>query len=230
MTWLARRRAVVFWLGGCLVTAGLVATTVRVQAFRYRPYLHDNLYLPSGNFIDQISLGYKQMSADMVWFSAILYYGEYRKGQHGLEYFSGLIDIVTRLDPHFIFAYVFGAWVVSEDMGDFQRGTEILKTGMAVNPLSWELPFEIGFLHFTNRTDYDLAARYLELASRMPNAPERARRFAAFVYSRGGESDSSIRLWEAYKEYTDNAYLKELADRYIQKLRGEQAIKEAQGK
>lgn len=230
MTRLVKRRAVAFWLGGCLVITGLVASTVRVQAFRYRPYLHESLYLPSGNFLDQISLGYKQLSADMVWFSAILYYGEYRKGQHGLEYFSGLVDIVTRLDPHFIFAYVFGAWVVSEDMGDFTRGAEILKKGMAENPSSWELPFEIGFLNFSNRTDYELAGRYLDLASRMPNAPERARRFAAFVYSRAGESGSSIRLWEAYKEYTDNAYLKELADRYIQKLRVEQATKGAQGK
>jgi hypothetical protein len=225
-----QRRLVAFWLAACLLVTGLAVTTVKVQAFRYRPYLHDDLYLPSGQFIDQTSLGYRQLVADVVWLSAIIYYGEYRKGQHGLAYFDGLIDIVTTLDPHFIFAYVFGAWVVSEDMGDFQRGTEILKKGMAENPLSWELPFEIGFLNFTNRTDYKLASRYFDLASRMPNAPERARRFAAFVYLRSGEADSSIRMWEAYKEYTDNAYLKGVADRYIQKLRREQALQGAQSR
>jgi len=84
--------------------------------------------------------------------------------------------------------------------------------------VSWRLPFEIGFLHFANRVDYKIASRYLDLASRMPGCPEQVRRFAAFVYSRAGEHESSIRLWEAYKEYTDNPYLKELADRYIEKL------------
>ncbi len=223
------RRSVLFWLCGCLVLGGLVVTTGRVQAFRYRPYLHDSLYLPSGEFLEQISLGYKQLAADMVWFSAIQYYGEYRSGQHSLAYFGGLIDIATDLDPHFVFAYVFGAWVVSEDIGDVQRGTEILKKGMARNPSSWELPFEIGFLNFTN-DDYAVAGRYLELASRMPNAPERARRFAAFVYSKAGEGDAAVRIWQAYKEYTDNPYLKELAERYVQKLRAEQTRKQTQEK
>ena len=217
-----RRRNVVFWITGVFILAGLVLTTVRIRAYRHRAYLHESLYLPSGKFLDELSLGYKQVVADLVWFSTIQYYGDYRKGNHSLAYFEGLIDIVISLDPHFIFAYVFGAWVVSEDMGDFERGADILKRGMVENPGSWQLPFEIGFLNFANRVDYNLAGRYLELASRMPNAPERARRFAAFVYTRAGEKDSSIRLWEAYKEYTDNPYLKELAQRYIEKLeRGE---------
>lgn len=213
---------VVFWLFGVGILGGLVATTARSQAFRYRHYLQESLYLPSGEFLDEIALGYKQVVADLVWFSAIQYYGEYRRGDHSLAYFKGLMDIVSRLDPHFVFAYIFAAWVVSEDLGDFKEGTQILKRGMANNPTSWELPFEIGFLNFTHQVDYEIAARYIELASRMPNAPEQARRLAAFVYTRAGEAGASVRLWEAYKEYTDNPYLKAMAERYIEKLkRGE---------
>jgi len=220
-----RRRTIVFWIAGACFLVGLVFATIRTQDYRYRPYLHDSLYLPSGKFLDEASLSYNQLMADLVWFSAVQYYGEFRKGSHSLAYFEGLIDIVTRLDPHFIFAYVFGAWVVSEDLGDFQRGADILKRGMAKNPTSWQLPFEIGFLNFTHRVDYEVASRYLDLASRMPNAPERARRFAAFVYQRAGEKDSALRLWQAYKEYTDNPYLKEMAERYIEKLKRQQASK-----
>ena len=217
-----RRRTVTLWVTGALFLAGLVFATARAQEYRQRPYLHESLYLPSGAFLDEASLSYNQLAADLVWFSAVQYYGEYRKGDHSLAYFEGLIDIVTTLDPNFIFAWVFGAWVMSEDLGDFDRGTDILRRGMAKNPTSWELPFEIGFLHFANRVDYQIASRYLELASRMPNAPERARRFAAFVYQRAGEEDSAIRLWQAYKEYTDSPQLKEMAERYIRKLeRGE---------
>ncbi|UCG52391.1 MAG: hypothetical protein JSW58_02230 [Candidatus Latescibacterota bacterium] len=214
-----KRRKAVFAIVGVTLLVGLVFSTVRVQDFRYRPYLHETLYLPSGKFLKEMSLGYRQFVADLVWLSAVQYYGGYRKGNHDLRYFQGLIDLVVTLDPHFIFAYVFGALVVSEDLGVFDDGMAILKHGMSANPTSWELPFEIGFLNYVNRLDNAMAARYLDLASRMPGAPEYTDRFAAFVYNKAGDTDSSIRLWEAYKEHTDSPFLKELAERYIEKIK-----------
>jgi len=202
-----------------VVLGGVVASTVHVQKYRYRPYLHDSLYLPSGTFLEGASLGYKQLVADLVWFSAIQYYGDYRMDNHGLEYFRGLMDIVTRLDPHFLFAYRFAALVVSQDLDEFEVAIDILKNGMAHNPQSWELPFEIGFLHYAHQRDYNVGARYFDLASKLPRAPEVTRRFAAFAYSKAGDGDTSIRMWEEYADLTDNPFMKELAARYIEKLR-----------
>jgi tetratricopeptide (TPR) repeat protein len=221
-----RRRAILL-LCGAVVFSGLAVATGYVQKYRYRPYLHEKLYLPSGKFVEQISLGYREVAADMVWLQAVQYYGDFRKGNHDLKYFRGLIDITTTLDPHFIFAYVFGALVVSEDVGSFEEGMEILKEGISRNPQSWQLPFEIAFLNFINRRDPQLAGRYFELASRMPGAPEYTKRFAAFVYSRAGDSDSSIRLWEEYMEHTENPFLKELAERYIEKLKASRVEQKA---
>jgi hypothetical protein len=213
-----RRRAVLI-LCAAAVLAGLVGSTAWVQRYRYRPYLYEKLYLPSGKFVKQMSLGYREVVADVVWLSAVQYYGDFRKGNHDLTYFRGLIDITTTLDPHFIFAYLFGALVVSEDVGAFGDGMDILKQGMARNPNSWQLPFEIGFLNFVDRKDTRTAARYFELASKMPGAPEYAERFAAFVYSRAGDAESSIRMWEEYREHAENPLLKEMAERYIAKLK-----------
>jgi hypothetical protein len=212
---------------GLIASAGLGLSTAHVQKYRYRPYLHEKLYLPSGKFAQQISLGYREIAADVVWLNAVQYYGDFRKGNHDLRYFRGLIDIVTALDPHFIFAYVFGALVVSEDLGAFDEGMEILKAGIAENPTSWKLPFEIGFLNFVNRRDQAVAARYFELASKMPGAPEYAKRFAAFVYSKAGDDASSIRLWEEYVRHADDPLLKELAERYIAKLKSSSGEKKA---
>ena len=213
------RRPTVLFLCGAAIVCGLVASTVWVQRYRYRPYLYEKLYLPTGKFVEQLSLGYREVVADVVWLSAVQYYGDFRKGNHDLKYFRGLIDITTTLDPHFSFAYRFGALVVSEDAGAFEEGIDILKQGMAHNPKSWELPFEIGFLNFVNRKDTRMAARYFELASKMPGAPEYTERFAAFVYSKSGDTASSIRMWEEYMEHAENPYLKELAERYIAKLK-----------
>lgn len=213
------RRTVLPAIVFVVVLAGAVSATVWVKRYTYRPYLYDNLYLPSGKFMEQVSLGYNQITADIIWSQAVQYYGGYRKGDHDLAYFEGLIHLVTDLDPHFVFPYRFGALVLSQDMEAFDRGIGVLRKGMHRNPTNWELPFEIGFLYFVDARDPDMAARYFDLASRMPDAPDLARRFAAFVYSRAGHDEMSIRMWEELKETSDEPYMRELADRYLEKLK-----------
>lgn len=225
----AMRRKLVTAVVFFAVLAGSVTATVRVKRYNFRPYLYDNLYLPSGKFLEQVSLGYNQIVADMIWHQAIQYYGGYRKELHDLVYFEGLIDLVTDLDPHFIFPYVFGAVVMSQDMGSFESGIQVLRKGMHHNPESWELPFEIGFLSFIDARDNDMAARYFDLSSRLPGAPDHTRRFAAFVYSKAGHDELSIRMWEELKESTDEPYMRELAERYLKKLRQGQREQKTRG-
>ena len=213
------RRAVPTMLVSVVILTGVVVTTLKVEQYNHRPYLYTNLYLPSGKFLGTISMGYKQIVADVVWMSAVQYYGGYRKDYHNLAYFEGLIEIVNDLDPHFIFPYVFAALVLSQDMRQFDRGIDILKRGMGRNPRSWRLPFEIGFLHYIDRNDAAEAARYFDLSSRIPGSPDRAKRFAAFIYSDAGHVETSIQMWETLKETTDVPYMREMADRYIEKLK-----------
>jgi len=208
-----------------VLITGTVLTTLKAKKYTNRPYLHANLYLPSGKLVRQASLGYRQIVADMVWLSAVQYYGGYRLDQHDLSYFEGLIQIVTDLDPHFIFPYTFGALVLSQDMQSFDRGIDILKKGMQHNPTSWRLPFEIGFLSYIDARNPDMAARYFDLASRMPGAPERTKRFAAFVYSTAGHQETSIKMWEEILASAEEPYMREMAERYLEKLRKGERIK-----
>ena len=211
---------------GIALAGALVGATIWVQPFTTRPYLHTNLYLPSGKFVEQASLGYRELASDMVWFQAVQYYGGYAQSQHDLAYFSGLIDITTELDPHFAFPYIFGAVVMAQDLGDLDRGIHLLRRGMQNNPAMYELPFEIGFLYYTVAHNDSAAARYFDLASRLPGGKERAGRFAAFVYSKAGHTETSIRMWqEIALDEDEQPYLRELAKHYIQKLEREAAKK-----
>jgi len=198
---------------------GAAVSTEHVAQYNDRPYLHDNLYLPSGKLVEQVTLGYNQLASDMIWFQSVQYYGGYRKGHHDLAYFEGLINIVTDLDPHFVFPYVFGAVVMTEDMDRLDRGVALLKKGMVHNPQEWVLPFEIGFLTFLAGGDRRAAGQYFELAGRLPGGGDRARRFAAFMYSKAGHAETSIRMWEELLETTEEPFMRELAKRYIDKLR-----------
>ena len=204
---------------GVLLAALVTVASARVQTYRYRPYLHTNLYLPSGKFIEQASLGYRELAADWVWFQATQYFGGWAMGEHDLAYFNGLIEIVTDLDPQFKFPYIFGSVVIAQDLGDLERGVEILKKGMRQNPSAWDYPFEIGFLYYVVARDSDRAARYFALASRLPGGQAVAGRFAAFVYSKGGHVETSIRMWEEIARESDQPYMREMAKRYIEQLR-----------
>jgi tetratricopeptide (TPR) repeat protein len=221
-----RRRLIIKLLVGLVLVAGLGMSTKKARPYVSRPYLYDNLYLPSGKFVTQASLGYRQLVADMTWFSAVQYYGGYRLEQHDLAYFQGLIEIVTDLDPNFVFPYVFGAVVLSQDMANLDTAINLLKKGMAHNPTAWELPFEAAFLYYIDARDTEMAARYFDLASRMPGAGDRAKRFAAFVYSQAGHEETSIRMWEELIETTDEPYMRNLAEHYIEKLRAKLQQKE----
>ncbi|HET6462409.1 MAG TPA: hypothetical protein VFH33_01305 [Candidatus Krumholzibacteria bacterium] len=213
---------------GVVLAAALVGATAWVQPFTTRPYLHTNLYLPSGKFVQQASLGYRELVSDMVWFQAVQYYGGYAQSQHDLAYFAGLIDITTELDPHFAFPYIFGAVVMAQDLGDFERGIHVLKRGMQNNPSMYELPFEIGFLYYTVAHNDSAAARYFDLASRLPGGKLRAGRFAAFVYSRAGHLETSMRMWQDIaRDDNEQPYMRELARHYLQKLERETARKNA---
>jgi tetratricopeptide (TPR) repeat protein len=224
------KETIKFAVTGLIITAGLVVSISLARRYNHRPHLNDSLYLPSGKFISEVSLGYRQLASDFIWVSATQYYGEYRQDKHDLAYFRGLVDIVTTLDPHFIFAYIFGAMVVSSDMGAYDEGVEILRRGMQHNPTNWKLPFEIGFIYYVGAGQPDLAARYFELAAHLPDSPEITRRFAAFVYSKAGHQDNSIRMWQELLENTEEPYMRELAERYLEKLKREQQNKAGSGR
>lgn len=221
---MARRAVVDRVLVGAALLVALVFMTARVQAYRDRPYLHSNLYLPSGKFVKETSAGYNEIAGDIVWFQAVQYYGGYRQNEHDLAYFAGLIDIVNELDPHFMFPYIFGAIVMAQDMGNLNRGVGVLKRGMQNNPEDWQYPFEIGFLYYTVTGVADEAAQYFDLASRLPGGGDRARRFAAWVYSKAGHRETSIRMWEELARDSDEPYMKELARRYIDRLKRGESI------
>lgn len=177
------------------------------------------LYLPSGRFIEQAALGYHDLAADLLWFKMVQYYGGYRMGENDLALFKHLVDVITDLDPQFTFAYVFGALIIAEDCGRFEQGIAVLEKGVRNNPTDWQLPFELGFLDYVYARDYERAVAHFARASKLPGAGPQAARFAAYAAGKAGHVETSIAMWEELARTSDNRYIRELAGRYIERLR-----------
>jgi len=197
----------------------LFAASRGVEGLAERKHRLEVLYLPSGQFIEQASLGYRDLAADILWFRTVQYYGGYRMGGNDISLFTHLVDVITDLDPQFVYAYVFGALIIAQDLGQFERGIGFLEKGVRNNPDDWWLPFELGFLHYVYVRDYAQALVYFEKAARLPGAGPQAARFAAFVAAKAGYVETSIAMWEELARTSDNKYIRELAERYIEKLK-----------
>lgn len=175
------------------------------------------LYYPSGLMVRQAALGYETAAADVAWLRGIQYYGEHRLTDQKFDLIGHVMEIVGELDPSFIQPYVFGAFVLAQEMNQPERGLLLLDRGRAANPDDWMLVFEVGFLHYVCRHDYDAAARYFTWAARMPGHEDYTERFAAFANDKAGRRDMAVLLWKRV-EATGNEYMREVARRELNRL------------
>jgi len=175
------------------------------------------LYYPSGVWARQAALGYETAAADLAWLRGIQYYGEHRLSDQRYDMIGHVMNIVTDLDPRFTQPYVFGAFVLSQELNQPQRGLELLEKGMRANPENWKLAFETGFLHYVSTHDHAAAARYFARASSLPGHPDYTERFAAFAAQRAGDRAMAVLLWKRV-EATGNKYMREVARRELRNL------------
>jgi TPR repeat protein len=187
-----------------------------------RPHpLEELSYYPSGVHLRPATLGHAETAADLAWLRAVQYYGEHRSSDMRFARMDHVFDILTTLSPHFISAYVFGAFALAQEGGQFQRAEQLMLKGLEANPTSGPLAFELGFLYYVRPGGRDLrrAAEYFEQAARQPDAPAAAWRFAAFARQHSGDLRVAYELWADVARNSDNPYLAKMAEREMRKIR-----------
>ena len=201
--------------------------------FDARPRLaerQERLYFPSGKFLCESALGFRETMADFLWFRFVQYYGAFAKDQNDLRYFDVLIDGITRLDPRFVEAYYFASLVRLTDFADLDGALDWLRRGILYNPDCAKLKFQIGFIYYIVDHDYRRAAHWFETAGRCSDATDRERRFAAFARKRAGDLRVSLELWRNLFESTDSPQMKDLAATMIERLQRQIQQRQAYGK
>jgi Flp pilus assembly protein TadD len=151
----------------------------------------------------------------------VQYYGEHRLTDNRFDRMDHVFDILTGLSPSFVPAYVFGAFALAQEGRDFARAERLMLRGLEANPRSGVLAFELGFLYYVRPggRDLDRAALYFEQASRQPDGPPQAARFAAFARQHSGNLTVAYELWSDVRDHSPNPYLREIAEREMQKIR-----------
>lgn len=210
-------RSVQLLVLGALATSAIVVGRL-ASAAKPQAKVAGALSLPDPKFLRHVSTGFRDIVADVLWFRAMQYYGEWRLGSHGLEYFTHVVDCVLELDPHFEEGYRFASLVLADDMGKPDDAIALLTRGMDANPHSWWLPFEAGFVEYVVRMDEHAASVWFRRAAEVPGAPDFPKRFAAFVAGRAGDLQVSLVLWQTIAQTTQNEGLRKKAQDYVVQL------------
>jgi hypothetical protein len=167
----------------------------------------------TGEQVRRLSDGFVDLMADLYWLRTVQYYGSQRLwgGQH-YELLAPLADVVTTLDPTLEIAYRYGAVFLSESApvgaGDPRAGVALLEKGVRNNPLNWRLRQDLGFFMFTFLDDAKGGAQVLVDAARLPGAPFWLASLGAEVLHKGGDRETSRRIWKGMYDQAEEGPMK----------------------
>jgi tetratricopeptide (TPR) repeat protein len=216
-----------------------MAAVVGMQVWRERRFpeaepAQEILYVPSPAVLTRVALSYDDVLADIYWIRAIQYYGSRRLSDAPVKRYDllhPLLDLTTSLDPHFIIAYRFGAYFLSErapgGAGRPDLAVALLEKGMRANPDRWEYPHDIAFVYY-RMGDYRGAGEWFRKAAQVPNAANWLEPMAAVTLARGGDRETSRAIFRRLYESSDLKWLKESAAWRLQQLAALDAIDELQ--
>jgi tetratricopeptide (TPR) repeat protein len=227
-------------LAGAAVLAGGLAGTAALlgaaEAAR-RPVSGPDprlLYLRTAQAADRAFLSFDALAADVYWLRAIQHYGRDRRSTRvtgRFELLEPLLDVTTSLDPHFLVAYRFGAIFLALDPpngpGRPDQAIALLEKGRAANPTRWQLPYDIGFVHYWHTGDFATASNWFEQAAGVPGAPRWIGALAATTRAQGGNRAGARQLLNELLE-ADEPYVRASAERGLRQLKALDAIDELQ--
>jgi hypothetical protein len=177
------------------------------------------LYLPSGQHLEILSLGFHALAADVLWMKAIGYFGSHALTDERYPWLAHILDLVTTLDPQFRYPYYFGGIVLSVAAEHAEESNRLLRKAMARFPADWRFPFFAGFNHFYYLGEPERAAALINYAATLPGAPEYLPRLGASLLAESGRLESAIRFLETMAENTRDEAAREGILRKVADLR-----------
>lgn len=168
------------------------------------PRLQRFALLPDGSTLKAMSLGFKNVVADLLWIQAIQAIGERQVSDEAGRWIYRAMDIVTTLDPKFVQAYEAGGVALCTVVVMPEESNRILEKGMLNNPQEWRLPFMLGINYYFELADDAKAAEYVAKAAAIGGGPEYLASFASRLYMTAKKPQKAIDfLVKSYEQATD---------------------------
>jgi hypothetical protein len=182
-----------------LLATGIVAGARADSLLRRDPRAEarELIYLPPPETARILSLGFNQVMADWYWVKGLQYFTDPFQALNKYKNLPDILDVVVGLDPDFEYAYKFGGIAIPYDTGrlhwaNSEPAIDLLQRGVKRFPDNWELHFHLGFYLLNFRNDLPGAGEQFASAASISGSPPYLGRFAARLFSAGGEVDRAL--------------------------------------
>ncbi len=149
-------------------------------------------YLPKGQYLRVAVLGYREVTADLIWIRAVQHLGTRYQTKEGYAWAYHAVDVVTDLDPKFVHVYYSAGTVLGVWAGLVEESIALLTKGMRHNPEDWRLPFVVGYDYFYELCDPAMAGKYFRIASEIPGSPKYLPKLAARMTIEAGDPEAAL--------------------------------------
>jgi tetratricopeptide (TPR) repeat protein len=176
---------------------------VRAAAERTDQVLAEAPYAPSASSAPMLTLGYRELAADLLFVRLVGYYGSPDNEAHAI---ASLAEAIAALDPQFRRNYEFGAVATTSarrgvDNAAHLRAIALLEKAAREFPTHWRYPNLAGQIYLVDLQTDDPAQRrewnqkgalLLESAARKPNAPAESALVASNLRTRLGQHQRAL--------------------------------------
>lgn len=188
-----------------LALAGLlVVSRWRMERLYELPFPHFDALLTKTSGIQDpviITMGFRSLAADVAWVQLLQTmgkHGDIDKTGKNFPYLKQDTLRVTRIDPYFKSAYLFGAatlaWLRNINRPD--EAMEILAEGARYNPTYWPLRTYAAGIGYMKTNQMDDMIRMLEDAGREPDCPTMVKVVLANSYKTKKRYADALLIWE----------------------------------
>jgi hypothetical protein len=230
-----------------LATAALVLAVLAMLDLRLTALHHttiarravDEATIPSPDVIRVLSLGHREWAADVLWSSALVYFGETLVQRQQQRYLQRYAETIQAVDPHFRQAYLWGATISVYNARAIRRESiedaiRNLERGLQVFPDDSELTYQLGFNYYFELPglieDPDeraevrrRGAEYLRRAAALGEGPPWMALAAVEALQQAGLAERALSQLRDLYLRTDNPEIRARIEARIGVLLGEQA-------
>ena len=212
-----------------LLSAFAISATIAHLAHGEASVRLEDPFVPVTSAPDTLRLftgGHQTSVADIGWLRLVQYLGNDSHASIRWPALEDLANFVTTMDPNYGFAYE-ATGVVLATVGRIDSSNIVLDRGMKNVPGRWQLPFFLGFNHWSLMGDSKQAAQFVLQASKIQGSPRYLPDLATRLFASSGGLDEGIALLET-AEGVDSPLMRAEFQRRRTQLLAERAIRAAE--
>jgi tetratricopeptide (TPR) repeat protein len=159
-----------------------------------------------------VGLGFRSLLADFEYISFLQYYGDGANHAGNYKDLYRYIDDMTDADPHFEFAYTYGAAILAFNLSRYDEAVAIIKKGLDYNPAFWRLRLYLAAIAYKSKGDKTQYIGFLEDALKYKDHPAMLDRLLGNIYEQYRTPDECAAYWLTVYRKTRDKYTKDFAD------------------